>query len=448
MNHNRARSRPLSTTIACLVALMVVLSSPWTAQIADAAVFAVNSPVDIVDASPGDGICETAAGNHVCTLRAAVMEANALAGSDTIRLQAGVTYLLTSDTLVVTDSVDIVGAGAGGTIIDGNNAVLTMRIFNMARCQGGGEACDTLHPENFVAISGLTLQHGGMLGRGGAIFNDANLTIDRCVLNQNGSNEQGGAIYNMYSLTISNSTISDNKAGIFGLDVGGGGIYNASNLILKNSTVVGNSAADGGGIYSDSQGGQLIVVNSTISGNASKGLGGGVYTHTKTAGFYNATIASNKAGAGNIAAEAGGGIYNATGRTLTFINSIVANNQKIVPTGSFPLVQSDDCAGTLTSQGHNIVRDIDSSHCTVLGAVLISDPQLGLLQDNGGPTFTHALAWTSPALDAGNAGGCTDNLGAILTTDQRGARRPDGAHCDIGAYEVVETIFEDGFETP
>ncbi len=70
----------------------------------------------------------------------------------------------------------------------------------------------------------------------------------------------------------------------------------------------------------------------------------------------------------------------------------------------------------------------------------------GPLQNNGGPTFTHALPPGSPAIDAGNdnPGGCTDNLGATLTADQRGARRPaNGAvstRCDIGAYELQRAL--------
>ena len=68
---------------------------------------------------------------------------------------------------------------------------------------------------------------------------------------------------------------------------------------------------------------------------------------------------------------------------------------------------------------------------------------LGPLKNNGGPTQTHALVAGSPAIDAGDPGGCRDNSGALLQTDQRGfARHVDGnndgtARCDIGAVEGV-----------
>jgi hypothetical protein len=88
------------------------------------------------------------------------------------------------------------------------------------------------------------------------------------------------------------------------------------------------------------------------------------------------------------------------------------------------------------------MENYDTGHCTVLGAAILADPKLGPLENNGGPTQTHALLAGSPAIDGGNPGGCRDNLGALLTTDQRGFPRPvDGnndsvVRCDIGAYEL------------
>jgi len=73
--------------------------------------------------------------------------------------------------------------------------------------------------------------------------------------------------------------------------------------------------------------------------------------------------------------------------------------------------------------------------------VTVTDPLLGPLANNGGSTQTHALLTGSPAIDAGNAGGCTDNLGVVLKTDQRGFHRPIGLHCDIGAVEVGPYVY-------
>src|SRR4029434_3974851 len=101
-----------------------------------------------------------------------------------------------------------------------------------------------------------------------------------------------------------------------------------------------------------------------------------------------------------------------------------------------------ECDGTIISNGNNLMENYDTSHCTVTGNPLLADPRLGPLQNNGGPTQTHALLSGSPAIDAGNPNGCRDQFGVLLTTDQRGLPRStldgnrDGtARCDIGAVE-------------
>ena len=63
------------------------------------------------------------------------------------------------------------------------------------------------------------------------------------------------------------------------------------------------------------------------------------------------------------------------------------------------------------------------------------DPRLGPLQNNGGPTMTHALMEDSPAIDAGNALLAVDINNNPLTTDQRGYARTYGLSVDIGAFE-------------
>ena len=82
--------RTISTLrIVALAGFICCSAAPWSVH---AAAFTVDSNTDVVDANPGDGVCDDGAGN--CTLRAAIMEANALAGDDTISLPAG-TYTLT-----------------------------------------------------------------------------------------------------------------------------------------------------------------------------------------------------------------------------------------------------------------------------------------------------------------------------------------------------------------
>lgn len=92
-----------------------------------------------------------------------------------------------------------------------------------------------------------------------------------------------------------------------------------------------------------------------------------------------------------------------------------------------------DCAGEVVSAGHNLIEDLTG--CVVTGTLIGNitgvDPRLSILQDNGGPTNTHALLPGSPAIDAGDDAACA--APPVSGVDQRGIARPQGAHCDIGA---------------
>jgi hypothetical protein len=227
----------------------------------------------------------------------------------------------------------------------------------------------------------------------------------------------GGGIANYGPLNISNSTISGNRA------QGGGGIFYQTDLltVINNSTISGNSAAvDGGGIWNRI--GTLAINNSTISGN-SAGLGGGIFNgeglSVSKLTISNATIKGN-------AASEGGGIYNYSGSTAAFQDSIVANSSS-----------GGNCSGTISSHGYNLTSD-DTCNFNNAGDLNNTDPKLGTLGSYGGPTRTIPLLSGSPAIDAGNPSGCTDDGGRLLKTDQRGEPRPDKdtGRCDMGAYEL------------
>ena len=112
-------------------------------------------------------------------------------------------------------------------------------------------------------------------------------------------------------------------------------------------------------------------------------------------------------------------------------------NYKVVVINEFEILDFGDCSGAINSGGNNILYN--TSSCTVNGSATLVEPMLGPLAYNSGPTLNHALLPGSPAIDAGNPGGCTNNLGGILTTDQRGLTRPvngsSAVRCDIGAFE-------------
>src|SRR6516225_8847855 len=176
--------------------------------------------------------------------------------------------------------------------------------------------------------------------------------------------------------------------------VGGGGIYNKGTLSIHNSTVTGNySRINFSGVRPE--GGGIV--------------GSGRY-FTSIVSIYSSTVSGN-----------GGGIVGAA----TLQNSIVANN------GS-----GGNCSGTMTSI-FSLSSD-GTCHLNGPGDRNNTNPRLGTLGNYGGTTQTIPLLAGSPAIDAGNPSGCTDRLGHLLRTDQRGLPRPDTedkSGCDMGAYE-------------
>ena len=397
-------SRQFGKSSAWSIALGIAVLGVFFSASAEAAVLTVNSPFDVSDASPGNRVCETAPGNGVCTLRAAVQESNALTGADTIILPPN-TYLLTQlAELTITGDLTITGSGASTTIIDGNKSL---------RANSGVLTIDFAT----VNISGLTIRNGER-AQGGGIYKTGTLTLINSTVSGNVAS-QGGGIYNgSGTLTLTNSTVSGNSAN------SGGGIYNPffGLTIVTNSTVTGNAASNGGGGISNDTG-ILTLTNSTVSGNSANS-GGGIYNNLRDTKVFSSTIANNQAG--------GGVLSVGFGATVAFQNTILA--------GNLPY----DCSGIAFVSGGNNLMGTQS--CTVSGGgVTVADPMLGPLQDNGGPTKTHALLPGSLAIDAGNPNGCRDNLGALLTTDQRGFPRPGDGNkdgvlaCDIGAYEVFTT---------
>ncbi len=371
--------------------------------------FFVDTTDDTTDLVPGDGICADASGN--CTLRAAVMEANATPGADTITMGAG-TFTLSipgnAEHAAVTGDLDIrgpvtiQGAGPGLTIIDGGGIDRVFEIIDGSN----------------VTISRLTVQNG-VAGRnipgffvnfvGGGIFNIGNTssaTLSEVEV-RNNSARSGGGVFSMFSsMAIYNSTVHDNVA----------------------------TAGSGGGI-AEGLAGYMRVYNSTISGNSATINGGGIVTSNNVAWYSNVTVVNNTADSDNNGSGNGGGI--AQGITAPrLLNSILAMN---IDTGG----ENPDCSGSVVSSGYNVIGN--DTGCTVTantgdqignGASPL-DPLLAPLADNGGPTLTHALLNGSPALDNGNPATPGSGGSSCLANDQRGIDRTGTVPCDIGAFEYA-----------
>lgn len=251
-----------------------------------------------------------------------------------------------------------------------------------------------------------------------AISDAAGLTIDGA--GQTVTVSGGGTVRVMLveigaALTVKNLTIANGNSG----NTYGGGIYNYGTLTVANSTFAGNRTnGNGGGIYNYF--GALTVINSTFSGNSAGasiggagGGGGGIYNNSGTLTVTNSTFSRNGTG------DSGGGIYNGGG-TSTLRNTIVANNLISI----YPV---RNCSGAITDGGGNLVWGDSSCPSTFINA----DPKLLALANNGGATQTMALDTGSAAIDAALPAHCP-------ATDQRGVSRPQGAHCDIGAFEAEQ----------
>src|SRR6476620_2543935 len=434
------------------VAIGITLFGIFLSASTHAAVFTVNSPVDVSDASPGNGICETAPGNGACTLRAAIQESNALAGIDQINLPPNSYVLSLVSELAITDSLTITGGGASNTIIDGNRSarpdsrvlvlgsVVTVNISGVTIRNGGtGDVGGGVFNAGTLTLTNSTVSGNNVGGSGGGIYNanGATALLTNITVSGNNAGEDGGGIFNFGTLTLTNSTVSGNNAGD-----DAGGVFNVpgGTAMLTGITVNGNNAGDGGGGIRNS--GTLTLTNSTVSGNNAGGNGGGIYNFLGTVNSFNSTITDNRADAGLNGTGVGGGVHNDAAATFTFQNTILAGNFETQPVGKVFVATTGECDGTITSSGSNLMKNYDTSHCTVIGNPLLADPKLSPLQNNGGPTQTHALLAGSPAIDAGNPNGCLDSSGGPLQIDQRGLlRATDGngdgtVACDIGAFEL------------
>ncbi|HXK14863.1 MAG TPA: choice-of-anchor Q domain-containing protein, partial [Gaiellaceae bacterium] len=367
----------MKRTLAIAAAIVVALVFTFTVAGGAGATInlVVTTTADTHDANPGDGIC--ADGTGACSLRAAIEESND--DCDTAITVSVGTYALTQGSLVVHCTVTLLGAGARTTTITrtGGSA---FRIFEIA--------------SGTASISGVTIT-GGL--------------ADGTDVEDNPGVGAGVWIDNSGHLALLESTVTGNQASVSGGGIDSDGGLAVTRSTISNNSVTGSFLGIGGGI--DDFGSSLDVADSTITGNSAVANGGGVLS-ASDATFVGDTIAGNTAAAG------GGFFRYGLSNSQTFVNTIVSGN-----TGS-------DCSSPAPSSiGHNLTSD---ASCGFSGAGDLSstDPLLGALHNNGGPTDTMLPALGSPAIDAGSDPACTG-------TDQRGVSRPQGAHCDIGALEVA-----------
>lgn len=397
------------------------------------------------------------------SLRQAI--ANASSG-DTILFDpalAGQTITLLT-TLTITKDITIDGTGLDPRIeISGGNAV---RVFFM--------------DSTIIAIKNLVIRNGKQTGLsyqyyGGAMFVDtntnltiqnvfikdnsaysagaiyispyANLTITESEFSNNSTDTDGSTIYvkSIGTLTLKNSRVSNNTA------QGNGAIYfsGATSLsLLENNVFSVNTAASGGAVYAQIGNARIEMYGNLFTGNSStapSGGGGALYlwrTSTPTL-----LILENNTFHNNSAAYRGGAVMFSSSGDVYFNNNTLSDNGASQGGNAFLFgatnflqnynnimansTSGGDCylQGSVSSTGsNNLIKD-GSATCA---PDITGDPGLSVLADHGGPTETMAISSTSIAWDAGNDANCPSK-------DQRGTLRPQGTHCDIGAYELDET---------
>ena len=419
----------LHVRLAAALGLLAAAGLPLVARASEPTPrFTVNSTVDAPDRQVGDGRCAAAMDRSPCTLRAAIQEADFATSRTTLVSVPAGRYRLaippTADVvgsaaavdgsvgdLDITSRVTVVGAGAGRTVVDGAGLDRVFAVGNAGTARISDLTVTGGDPSNRGTSQGIAL--------GGAVLNGGKLTLDRVALVGNRA-DGGGGLFSVpgTSPTVRDSLIANNVA------YSGGGLRLDAGATIINTTITGNRLLPlppnsqalparpfpttfsiavsegtgwGGGI--DNRGGDdVVILNSTITGNHAIRGGGGI-----AAGQGYAPV-SDKVALG----------------TMTLQNTIVAGNTS--ESGEAGCHVKDQ---VIRSLGHNLSSD-GTCFLTASGDKPRTDPRLGKLAANGGPTWTQALLPGSPAI--GGATACPDH-------DQRGVARPRGKRCDIGAYE-------------
>jgi hypothetical protein len=364
-----------------------------------------------------------------------------------------------SSTIDVGENLTIDGPGATEMAVSGNNAVEDFGIASGAT----------------VTLAGITVEDGNA-SQGGGISNSGSLTVTNSAVF---TNEMGGGIHNTgQMLSVVNSSVSSNNSGTGagGIDStagtvditnskvsdntgsGGGGIYDVGAVNILDSTVSGNSAQIGGGLWNL---GSATIVGSTFSGNSvDSGDGGGI------ANYGPLTLTSSTLSGNN--ANYGGGIENDS--TLTVTGSTFSGNSASSGDGggiegggdSFISLAATIVANSgngldcvpgerpISDGGYNLDDDGSCGFSASNHSLSDTDPYLGPLANNGGPTETQAPALGSPVLDQIPVGTTENDFPPLCPgTDQRGVPRPQGSECDIGAVELaVFTITSAGSPVP
>ena len=396
------------------------------------------SGVTVTGGSANDGAFTTAGGGirvgrhpsapgdvpGTLTLTDSTLTANSAGDGSGVATDSVAAHLtLTRVTVTENTAQPVSSEGGGVNERYGGSVVITDSVIRGNTAQAGGGVVDD--GGGTITITGTTIDgnHASPTNRsGGGVFETGGgtVTITRSIISANTANEGAGVIEDGGgTVAIADSWIRDNVAS-GGLFPAGAGVVKdgGGTLTITGSTISGNRSDGSGGGVEIFAGGPTALTNTTITGNSAATRGGGLHTSGLAVTLTNVTMHDDSAGvtASEIDDCTPAPSCATTPEGVTVRNTIVASG-------------GTSCAGKIVSAGHNIDSGT-SCGFTAAGDLASHAPLLGPLADNGGPTQTQALLAGSPAIDAGDPGGCPP-------ADQRGITRPQGAACDIGAFELA-----------
>jgi hypothetical protein len=411
----------------------------------------------------------------------------------------------TGDLNVTNDGfpVSIVGAGSGKTVVDANYLDRAFNIGSGANVLISKMTIEHGRPGGLGKTTGCPATEPTTDANGGGVLSDGTLRISNDVLTDNVASGAGGGIESIAgssdTLTMSGTKLDGNfacpQSAVIGFRDGGGiDVSGGTDTHIRQSTITGNSSPDnGGGVDEESISDPITITDSTISHNTAANSGGGI-----EAGGGGTFLLFGDTLTGNQAGNNGGGLDNGGGDTDTYVNTTITHNTAggegggiesgatfdgetfgdgefisfstitentatqgggnigvsevggaVIDNSIIAMGHPDNCPGFgVTDNGHNLFDDTTDSGAEC-GAgpsthdVVTGHPDLGPLQDNGGPTKTEALLSGSPAIDAASTANCTSETknSSGKQVDQREfVPRPQGSRCDIGAFEGTPNL--------
>ncbi|MGB8634442.1 MAG: right-handed parallel beta-helix repeat-containing protein [Rhodanobacteraceae bacterium] len=419
-----------------IVAVLPWLLLPLHALATD---FSVDlTSVDAVDANPGDGVCQIAAVTPPapgCTLRAAVMEANALSGADRIIVPFGANIVFSlagkNEDLAATGDLDIVDA------VTIQTPSVPTSLADYARIDANGLdrvleiASSNTHLQGLIITGGVANTASSAIG-GGIRSSGSSLTIEDSIITGNLANT-GGAINAQGTLDISRTRIYDNTSANLGFTNAYGcaihdtdsGSFPGDSIHIRNSSIDHNTCGTGAALQLRTN---LQIENSTISDNAAQ----------VALGMYNADAMLNQVTI--VGSQVGYSIASFDGSAVSSVHNSIIVGENFNPACSI--------GNALVDHRWTLASDSSCQLAAGPGNLASTDPMLGPLATRYSLLPVRQPAAASPVIDAADP----TIGGTCLPEDEDGLPRPidgdgDGtALCDMGAVELDDVIFANGFD--